>query len=439
MLNVFATQSAADSGERLLNGYLRASAGKGAQAVILGRAGLVSSHQFGGPVRAFTVHKGSLYAVANGALWQLVSGTWTSKAVVPDGVTRIASGSGQIAIVVGGDYYVYNSTAETIAATTPGALTACVDVIHISGYFIVLGTHSGRDDGYIYSALDDATTFDALDFAFAEGEEDRLVGAIVDHLYVWLFGSKTTEKLYIGSAGPTPDQSAILEHGCADNRTIAKADNRVFWVDERRKVEAGSGATAQVISPRWVDDILASATITGGFVFNERGAQFYCVTLSGRPALVYDITTGLWHERSDGVEKAAWTAGVAEWFDGQQYIGTTGGNVCTPTECVYADAGTVFEFEAVSDPNVEADPIVVRRLQIITDGGQEDIGRAPQIMMQVSKDGVTWGRERWRNLAQLGEYGKVAEWHALGQSRYWQIRIRITDAVNRDIRGASYG
>lgn len=443
MLDIFATQSDPDSGERLLNAFLRTTQGKGAEAQILGRSGLVEAYDLGGEVRALVVHKGGLYAIANGALWLLSGGTATSKGNLPDGVTRVAAGSSQIAITVSGLYYVYNSTGGTLALTTPGTMTNVVDVAHISGYFVLFGSNAGRDDGYIFSALDDATDFDALDFAFLEAEEDSVVGCAVDHLTLWAFGSRTVEKLYVSSSGGfAPDQSAMIEHGCRDKRTIAKADNRVFWVDEENSVQVGSGAESLVVSPRWVEDVLRASTILNAFVMRDRSHLLYVLVLQGKPALAYDITTGLWHERSAGVEQDAWTATCRENFEHAEYLGTTGGKVCTLSETTYTDDGTAFEFEATSAPLVFPYRAVVNKFQVITSGGSEDIGRTPQIMLQIAKSAAknspVWGEEKWANLPNIGQHGKKAVWRRLGQSYFWQARLRITDEVCRDIRGAAY-
>ena len=60
-------------------------------------------------------------------------------------------------------------------------------------------------------------------------------------------------------------------------------------------------------------------------------------------------------------------------------------------------------------------------------------------MMQATKDGHTWGTEKWRDLPKLGQHGKPVEWHALGHfPQRFQCRFRVTDDVNRDIYGVGY-
>lgn len=435
---MFTMQSAPDSGERVLNGFLRASKSKAAEARIIGRSGLVEQYDLGGRVQGQVVHQDELYVVAGNKLWRM-DATPTDLGTLPDGEARLASGATQIGIVIRGDYYVYDSSATSLTLVTPGVITYAVDVCQLDGFFIIMGTGNGRGDCMQVSDLDDAATFDALDYAFTEANEDVIVGCTVDHGEIWVFGTRTTEKFYNDGVGLplARNTSTFLEHGCAERDTIAKADNRVFWIGEDLVVYVGSGAETSVISQRWIEDLLQESTIESAFVFKDRGALFYCIRLTGRPALCYDITTGLWHERSTEYG-GTWIAVNREIWNGIDWIGTTTGALCTFDEDTYSDDGTAFTFEAVSGPIVEPNRVRISRLQVIFGGGGEDIGRTPQVMLQVSKNGSTWGRERWRNLPNIGEYFKPVTWRALGMSRYWQARVRITDPVKRDLEGVFY-
>jgi len=71
-------------------------------------------------------------------------------------------------------------------------------------------------------------------------------------------------------------------------------------------------------------------------------------------------------------------------------------------------------------------------------GGTGGIGRTPQAMLQTSRDGLNWGVEKWRDVGDKGEYNRFAEWFGLGAFRRFQIRIRITDPIPRDIYGVEY-
>lgn len=62
----------------------------------------------------------------------------------------------------------------------------------------------------------------------------------------------------------------------------------------------------------------------------------------------------------------------------------------------------------------------------------------PEVVLEASRDGRNWGREKRRELGALGEYWERVTWHALGLFRRAQFKIWITDAVPRDIYGVHY-
>lgn len=424
------------SGERLVNYFARPTDGVSPLA-LLSRGGLVQVVDLGAPVRAQVYMGGNHYAVAGGAVWKIVGGVATSVGTVADGVTGIAASTSEIAIVAGGNYYVCDGAATT--QYTPGALTSARDVAVMDGYFLVIGDSGGRSDALQISGLDDGTTFNALEFAFAEKDPDGLANIIEDHDRLWLIGSRTIQVFYNSGNAQFPFEpvpGAVVEHG-AIAWTTAQADNMVYWVRPDGIVLRGSGAAPQIISTPEVKAALEASTVTGGFYFTEAGHEFYAITRTGATSFVYDIATGLWHERSTGLDYGAWDAVGAVKINGQTYFGCAGGKIATASRDVFTDFGAVLMGEVSSAPvQAGADLFRVSRLHVNMGAGTVDIGRTPQVALEVSKDGRTWSSERWRDLPTLGKYYQRATWHALGQFRRANFRLSVTDPVPRDITGA---
>lgn len=440
----FARSSKADgdtrgySGERLLNYFLRVSDGI-SQGILIGRSGLVPETSLGGRVRAMVDNNGVLFAVAAGAVWKVIGITATKVGDVPDGPAVMAASGPEVAIVVGGGYYICDGTTTTQYAT--GALTTASSVVYQDGYFVVTGSSAGRDDALTVSALNDGTKFDATDFAFAENAPDEIKGAINDHGELWLFGSKTIEAWYNSGDVDFPfarNNGAQKERGCLNGQTIAKEDNSVFWIGQDRVAYRSGGGNPEVISNREIEEILADAVIDRAYTFKDRGHKFYAIRLSGRPTLCFDLTTGLWSERSTGVEDEEWIATSAENVSGVQYIGTTTGKICALSENVFTDDGAMVRAEAVSVPAEMPYPgRAVNSVEISLNVGTVDA--SGQIMLQTTKDGRIWGVEKWRSLGSLGSYQKTPRWRGLGRfTPRFQVRVRITDPVNRDIYGVRY-
>lgn len=428
------------NGERLINYFAHISDGT-SPIVLFGRGGLVQSVDLGtaSTVRAIASMGGSLYAVSGGKVWKVAGSGATEVGSVVDGETQIAVSSDELAIVSGGQYYICDGSSVTNYTT--GAVTEVTGVAYLDGYFIVTGTAAGRADALTVSSLDDGTTFDALEFAYAESSADAIVGIIADHNELWAFGSDTVQVFY--SSPETlfpfaPNKGALVEQGCVSGASIAKADNAVLWVTPDGKVGRSFGS-----GPEWIDTAeirreLSQSTVSGAYTFSERGHEFYAIRRTEGTTLVVDVKTGLWHERAAGLYQDPWGVTCGHMFRGIGYFGTSSGKIATISEDVFTDFGDVLAAEVIS-PLIEngGQPFRVSRLHADMSGGGENINRTPQVMLQTTRDGFNWGEEHWRDLATPGEYGKRVTWHALGQFRRGAIRVRVTDPVSRDIHGVA--
>lgn len=434
--------AAAYSGERLIN-YFAQSADGTSPVVLLCRGGLTqTARPKDAQTRAMTKMGGVLYSVIGGTVWKIEGATATDVGTVPDKPARIASSKNEIAIVTDGKYYICDGTDTTEYST--GAIDVPVDVEALDGYFIVIGESAGRGDGITVSGLDDGTTFDSLDFAFAEDSPDDLVAIKRFSDQLMMFGTDTVQVFYNSGAADfpfAPVSGQLIEHGCL-GETVAYADNAVFWVRPDGTVLRSGGSDPQVISPPEIKEALAKGAPGQGMAWSERGHEFYAVARDGGTTLVYDLTTGLWHERSSGLAYGPWAATHCQELSGETYFGTSDGRVATASDDTFTDFGDVLMAEGVSLPIQQgADRFRISKLHMNFTGGQTDIGRTPQVMLQTSKDGVTWGSEHWRDLPKPGDHYPRVTWHRLGQYRRAQAKIRITDPVQRDIIGVevTYG
>jgi hypothetical protein len=430
--------SEAYSGERLFNMFARPSDGV-SPLVLLSRGGLTSSVDLGTgkPVRAMQPMGGSLYAVSGGTVWKISGTSATNVGTVIDGETHLAASATELAIVAGGTYYICDGSSTSSYST--GALTDPIGVAFMDGYFIVIGSSAGRDDALTVSTLDDGTTFDALEFAFAESNPDGLTGIIADHNELWAFGDETVQVFYnSGDSGFPfiPNKGALTEEGCVSGASVAKADNAVFWVTPDGKAARSLGSSPTWISTPEIRKELASSTIVNAFTFSERGHEFYAISRENKTTLVFDMVTSLWHERVDGINYEPWAAQTGVLFNGTEYYGTDSGHVATASETVYTDFGDLLLAEARS-PMTEnrGEEFRVSRLYLDVAGGGVDIGRTPKVMAQTTKDGVIWGREKWRKLGGSSQYAKRATWNNLGAFFQGAIRFRVTDPVPRDLMG----
>jgi len=399
----------------------------------------VEQADVGNSVRAVFGFNGTLYAVADGNLVKVVgSKVITIGLVGTSENVHVATNNSQIALIVGNTYYV--SDGATVASYGTGAVGKPVDLTFLDGYIVVIGEGQGRKDLITVSGLDDATTFAGLDFASAEDNPDALIGIAREGSRLLLFGERSTEEWYnSGDADfPLAPSGRVIEQGLFNSKMLAKEDNSTFFVSEDKVAMRTSGGVPPVISTREIDDILEKGTPHSAFTFKERGHKFYAIRMVGAPTLVYDITTQLWHERTTGTLEQPWFTVCATEVGGTYYYGTDTGKIVTLDENTFTDDGATILCEGISVPLYEPDHFSISRIHAQISGGTGQMDRNARVSLEMSKNGREWGTEKWRDIGDIGEYGKLVEWHGLGAFRRAQVRFRISDPVNRDFHGISY-
>lgn len=443
---VFARQSKSETGlskeydgQRLKNYFLRPTDGY-SPAALIGRSGY-NLFCGCGQVRAQVNHNGILFAVAAGSFIKVNSdGSFTVIGSVKDSIQTTMDSSGQqIAIVAGDSYYYYDGSTFTIQST--GSVLTPRSITFQDGYFIVIGETLTRKDALTISGLYDGSTFNGLDLAFAENNSDALVGAVSDHGELWLFGTETTEIFYNSGNADFPferNSGAVIERGCIDGQTIQKEDNAVFWVGSDGVVYRSTGSSPEVISTREIEEAIAKNTPIGSLVFFDRGHKFYAIRFAASPTLAFDMTTRLWCEFTTGLGDVPWLMTHRTLINKVQYFGSNDG-IYTQSDATFKDGQDLIDAEAISMPIVNAGKhITIKEIWLKVLTGQVDIGREPEISLQLSTDGRNWGDEKWRGLGRLGNYGKQLWWKGLGRYRRVQARFRTNDPVNRDITGMGY-
>lgn len=429
------------SAERLVNYFFRPGDGL-SPGTLWGASGLTEIADLGsGPVRAIVEHAGMMAVASEGHLWTVTTGgAMTDLGAVADGETRLASNGDEIAMVVGGSYRLWNGT--SLLSPTTGALTSVDGVVFQDGYFVLSGATATREDVISITGLYDGATISALDVATAEFGPDDLIGMISDHGELWLFGARSIEIWYNSGSADFPfrrNAGGIIEHGCADAATIQKEDNAVFWVGSEGVVYRASSVSPQVISTRAVEERIRAGTVNGGIVYMDRGHKFYAVRMAGEPALCYDMTTGLWCERSSSALDGAWVARCSVRIGQDWYVGGSDGKIYRIDQDAYTDGSRVLKAVAQAAPVDKGERYFpVRRLTARMQTGTTDIGREPKVSLQVSRDGRVWGNEKFRDMGSLGNFTRDISWNGLGAYTQFHARLSVSDPVPRDIYGVTY-
>jgi hypothetical protein len=261
-----------------------------------------------GPVRGLWSYGGFSYAVSGAVLYRITAaGVVTVLGDVPGtGPVSMADNGTQMFVAAGGPSFIYNATTGVLEPITDPDFPGAAQVDYLDGYFVFIEPNSQR---VWVTELLDGTSVDPLDFASAEGNPDGLVGLIVDHREVWLFGSQSVEVWVNSGNVDFPLErlnGAFNEVGCAATFSVAKLDNGVFWLgaDDRGRgiVYRANGYTAVRISTHAVEwQIQSYGDISDAIAYSyqQDGHTFYVLTFpTADRTWVYDVATNAWHERA---------------------------------------------------------------------------------------------------------------------------------------------
>lgn len=375
-----------------------------------------------------------LYVVAGASLFAVnPDGSfveYSSIAIGGAGPVTMDDNGAQIAICGAPNGYVFDAG----VVYQPADLPAVSDVAYIDGYMVWTVFNS---DQFIYSAINDALSYDALDVATVEGAPDDLVGLVNNHRELLFFGTRTIEIWFNSGSADNVFQrqgNAFIERGCFDRNSIIKCDNSVFFLGDDRIIYRLDGYTPVRVSTHAIEYKIRNCTYAFGFTYTQEGHKFYGVTTSSC-TMLYDMATGAWHERKSK-NRTNWrvTQCTNAWGFPVLCDAYTG-NIYRADFDVYTEDGEEISVE-ITLPTIDSgrrDRLTMYAFEVYCETGVGSSGQAPpQIMLSYSDNGGrTWSNELWRSLGAVGDYLHRAMWRALGQFRQRDIRLQITDPVRR--------
>jgi len=280
-----------------------------------------------------------VFLLVQGTTCYRYNGDWKAPTVVGTvpGVGRVTfahnqiTGGSQIVIANGTAGYVYNTVDGTFAQITDEAFPGAKSVDYIDSY-IVAAEPGGRY--WFTSDLADATSYNALNRYEAESAPDKIVGLIVSHNEVIVFGERTMEFYYDSGADTITFQrrsGTQTEVGAASQHAIAKLDNTVYWLGNDGIVYMLNGYTPVRISKHPIEQQIERVDISKCFalVYEDRGHKIVYFTFPDGLTWGYDVSTQVWHRRkSYGLKR--WRANTLTKWGTKWYAGDyTNGSLCT--------------------------------------------------------------------------------------------------------------
>ncbi len=412
--------------------------GKG---VLYGIPGLTLFGEVGsGPIRGCQVMAGVAYVVSGNGLYQLLSDGTSGLlgAIGGTGPVGMANDGVRMLLVNGSQGYVY-TTGTGLTTITDADFLQSYTCGYISGYFIVAG---GGTTTWATSALNDPTTWNALDRGTVDVTAGNIQAVIPfnGEVHVFLSNSRT---VWYDAANPTAlpfsqNVGATINLGCLAKYSVAADMTAVYWLGSDGVVYRASSYSPEPISDPAMNyeiSITTNPQDAIGFVFQDTGHYFYCLSFPDGKTWVYDITTKLWHQRqSYGIDRwrAQWpiTAyGKTLWGD---YIS---GNVGYTGYGVFTEYGDPLRWERTMAPLAQGGRLIfLDRFEIVMESGVGVGAVNPVINLEYSTDGGrTFCDPIEANYGAVGQYRWRTFWCGLGSGENFDLRIWSADPYTRNI------
>jgi hypothetical protein len=426
------------------------------------------------PGGLFTASNGKLYLVSSSYLTEFTSsGVATTKGTLLTSSGQVAmSDNGNVLFIVDGtNYYVYDLVSEVFTTFTDPSLNGSTHIGYLNGFFIINcpndinGLAVWRWSPVDWNGTD---AWDALDFANADSSPDRLQGLSVFGGEIWFLGTQGYEVWYPANNPDLPfarSPGTSAQIGTYAKYSIAQISNSVFWLGASKEgfgqIFRSNGYQAERISNHGLEKEISSYGSLDdaiGFTYQQEGHSFYVLTFqSGDRTWVYDLSTGVWHERrwrnpTNG-SQGRWRAVSAAQFDNKLIVG----------DYVYHPGfgDLIYELDLsyyYDDSDPDSDPGQIVRLRSSPHGSQDlnwvyfDLfqvdmetgvgvttgqGSDPLLMLRYSNDGGhTWSNQRQVKIGAIGEYTTRVRFNRCGRGRDRVWEISISDPVKAIILGA---
>lgn len=399
--------------------------------------------------RTFTVIGGNLYEVNVSTAALTLLGTIADNGE-PVSFTSNGQGGNQIGIVGGDQLKVFNTSTNILSAAITLPFASPVMLVFIDGYGLI----NQRNSPIIwFSALEDLTTWDALDFIARSGTSDNIVGLGVSQNRVWAFGTRTTTLFYDSGDADTPFlpyPGSVVQIGAITPWAILRRNDLFVWLAQDgtgvpRVVKATGGPAPTTVSTPPIERWLGQCTTlesAEALAYMQDGHAFFALTCPDSPDVVqtyaWDDTESQWHARAGWNSTTGtytrWRARGCCQVDSLVLVGDyETGALYTLDLTTYTDNGAVIRrlrrTPYLSEENMF---LFLDEIELGAEAGvglSTGQGSAPVVDLRVSRDGAqTWVAAGSASLGAIGAYGTRAVWRRLGRVRADRLVLEVTQS-----------
>lgn len=368
------------------------------------------------------------------------------------GRVSIVRGRDYVACVDGSNCYTYDGTtfAKVSDLDLPSNPT---HIIYIDGFFLV---NDATTDNFYLSALEDPTSWNALDFEAAAVAPDRALALAATSSLLWALGEESAQPYFNSGNADFPytlSLEGVKPVGVLAPHSVATSVDGIFYLATTpqggRFVYRLQGTSGQIVTGDEQEALLDKVLDPGdayGFVYRQGGKSFYVLQLSATAdkssiTMVYNISAGSWETREmqDG---SAWRVAGHGIMDNRNVAGSRLGNQQLELSLDnYQDVGEELirtrRTEIYHTNNLAMDWLEVG---FDIEGGVGNFsspGQDPVLRFRYSDDyGRTWSRWLKHSMGKQGEFKKRVVFRKLGQSHARQLEVSSSAATSLTIIGA---
>ena len=343
--------------------------------------------------------------------------------------------------------YILDSTDTVIQVSDVAFLGPAASVIFSNGFFLFVNKDG---DKLFKSAHRNGLAYNALDSTNAESDPDKNQSLVAYRNQVMVFGTKTMEGFQITPTGNFPyiSSGVVEQKGLIAPATLTEVEGSLYWLGsaarEKPQILVYSGGVPQRISTRAIENAIKQLSRTEqeeafSWDYSENGSDFIAFTFPST-TFVYDLSTGLWHERKskaeDGDLVAFRASNIIEAYSFLLTGDIYNGNIGRLSTDVMTEYGVAIERDAIMAPlDNRGERTFVNQFELVAENGvallPNQQGDEAEIRLSWSDDGGrTFFQVETESLGLTGDYTKRIQWRNHGSfDRSRMYRLQMSDPV----------
>lgn len=284
----------------------------------------------------------------------------------------------------------------------------------------------------------------------ADYSTDNITAMISVNSYLFVFGKKSCQMYTYSGDSTYPFNTTTANAskiGILSPDSLAAINDTIFWIGANTEGQFGIFNATQCsnvtrISNNNIERVISKMKKpedATGFTWTENGHAFYAITFNTDDiTLVYDMSTGLWHNRVSTDpnlnEDHKWRYSYSVLFDNKLIFGCDYNLVVQKTDkFTEHDDNRIIRLRRGGCTIDGYSPFIIDNISFIVNNGYcSTINPTikPKLMFRYSNNGSTFSNERIGYMGRQGQYGYYTEFPRLGMGRIWNFELSCSENID---------